>query len=85
MDWTFVFLMLALKIPLAMLIGIVWWAIKQVPDPATESSNDDGGSKVRHPRPPFPRWPRRGPHRESAPSAPPRVRKVVARARTLEH
>ena len=33
--------MLALKIPLAGLIYIVWWAIKQEPDEAS-SSDDDG-------------------------------------------
>ena len=63
-TWGFLWLMLALKIPLAALIYIVWWAIKQEPE-QSESSDDDGGVKrnaVRHPRKPFPRRPRRGPH-----------------------
>jgi hypothetical protein len=78
--------MLALKIPLAALIYIVWWAIKQEPveDQARE---DDGGIKRQRPHPPkpFPRRPRRGPHGDPAPLPPARVRTVRARARTLGH
>ena len=50
--------MLALKIPLAGLIYIVWWAIKQDPD-ETPSSDDDGGIRRQRPHPPkpFPRQP----------------------------
>jgi hypothetical protein len=77
--------MLALKLPIAALIYLVWWAIKQQPE--EPSSDDDGGIKRRRPHPPkpFPRRPRRGPHGDPAPSAPPRVRTVRARARTLGH
>ena len=77
--------MLALKIPLAGLIYIVWWAIKQEPDEAS-SSDDDGGTRrnPRHPRKPFPRHPRRGPHGDPAPLPPPRVRTARARIRTVE-
>ncbi len=79
--------MLALKLPIAALIYLVWWAIKQEPD--EPSSDDDGGIKRRHPRPhprePFPRRPRRGPHGDPAPQPPARVRTVRARARTLGH
>jgi hypothetical protein len=84
-TWGFLWLMLALKIPLAGLIYIVWWAIKQEPDET--SSEDDGGIKRDriHPRKPFPRKPRRGPHGDPAPLPPPRVRTVRARARTLDH
>ena len=62
MTWGFVWLMLALKIPLIGLICIVWWAIKQEPD--STPTDDDGGIKRphQHPREPFPRPPRRGPH-----------------------
>jgi hypothetical protein len=78
--------MLALKIPLAALIYIVWWAIKQEPEQES-SSDDDGGTKrrVHHPRRPFPRHPRRGPHGDAPPPAPARVRTVRAKARTLGH
>jgi hypothetical protein len=80
-------LMLALKIPLAALICLVWWAIKQEPD--STPADDDGGIKRRptrpHPRKPFPRRPRRGPHGDPAPPSPARVRTIRARARTLDH
>jgi hypothetical protein len=77
--------MLALKLPLAALIYIVWWAIKQEPDES--SSDDDGGTKRHrpHPRQPFPRRPRRGPHGDPAPQPPARVRTVRARARSVGH
>ncbi len=79
--------MLALKIPLIGLICLVWWAIKQKPDDASSSHDDDGGIKRHrpHPRKPFPRRPRRGPHGDPAPMPPSRVRTVRARARTLGH
>ena len=36
MEWTgFLFLMFALKIPLGMLLWLVWWAIRQTPDEGT--------------------------------------------------
>ena len=80
-------LMLALKIPIGLLLWLVWWAIKQTPE-EDGFPQGGGGSKVprdpHHPRRPLPRHPRRGPHRAPAPSAPPRVRAVVARARTPE-
>jgi hypothetical protein len=85
-TWGFLWLMLALKIPLIGLIVIVWWAVKQKPedDPASE---DDGGVKRERPHPPrpFPRKPRRGPHGDPAPLPPARVRSVRAKARTLGH
>ncbi len=86
MTWGFVWLMLALKIPLAGLIAIVWWAVKQKPEDET-SSEDDGGVKRQHPHSPrpFPRRPRRGPHGDPAPGPPVRVRSVRARARTHRH
>ena len=86
MTWGFLWLMLALKIPLIGLICIVWWAIKQEPED-TSSREDDGGIKRKHPhtRDPFPRPPRRGPHGDPAPQPPSRVRTVRARARSLEH
>jgi hypothetical protein len=86
LTWGFVWLMLALKIPLIGLIWIVWWAIKQEPDEARPSDDDGGIKRQAHHRPrPFPRRPRRGPHGDPAPVPPPRVRTVRARARTLDH
>jgi hypothetical protein len=88
MEWTgFLFLMLALKIPLGALLWLVWWAIRQTPDEEHVPQSGDGGSRVPDPqRPrPLPRHPRRrGPHGEPVPVAPPRTRSTVARARTPE-
>jgi hypothetical protein len=85
-DWTFIYLMFILKIPIIGLLWIVWWAIKAEPEPA--ESHDDGGSKVhphRNPRRPLPRrGPRRGPHGGLALAPPPRVRTVRAMARRIQ-
>ena len=87
MSWGFLWLMLALKIPLIGLLCIVWWAIKQEPGEESSSRDDDGGIKRQrvHPRKPFPRRPRRGPHGDPAVPPPARVRSVRARARMLDH
>ena len=90
MGWTFVYLMLILKIPIAALLGIVWWAIRAAPETEQdiERSDDGGGSKTRqprHPRRPLPHHPRRGPHGDPLPLPPPRVRTVVVRAKRLDH
>jgi hypothetical protein len=83
MTATFIFLMVALKVPIAALLYLVWWAIKQTPEPAGQH---DGGAPApapgpRHPRDPRAPRPRRGPHAEAAPASPPRVRSVTARGR----
>lgn len=82
----FLFLMFALKIPLGMLLWLVWWAVRQTPEEETQPQGDGGGgSRVDGPpRRSFPRRPRRGPHGDPAPATPPRVRTTVARARTPE-
>ncbi len=86
MTWTFIYLMLILKLPIAGLLWLVWWAIKQDADEPV-AKEDDGGSRQRrhHPRPPPPRRPRRGPHGAPAPAPPARVRTVLARGRRVEH
>ncbi len=80
--------MVFLKIPIAAMLGLVWWAVRQ--DPANDTaSDDDGGSKhvppsPRHPhRPRRPRPPRRGPHGGEHTQAPARMRTVNARARHI--
>jgi hypothetical protein len=86
-GWTFLYLMVFLKLPILALLGIVWWAIRQQPDPHEQPAEDDGGiARHPHPRRPFPRRPspRRGPHGSPAPPAPPRVRTVIARSRAVE-
>jgi hypothetical protein len=84
MGWTFVYLMLILKIPIVALLGIVWWAIRAAPEESEPAGADDGGgskARQRHPRRPLPRHPRRGPHGDPLPLPPPRTRTVVARAK----
>jgi hypothetical protein len=80
--WTFLWLMVFLKIPIVGLFMIIRWAVKQTPETAPEG---DGGIGPRpaprhphHPRSKPPRRPRRGPHGDPAPSSPPRVRAVAA-------
>jgi hypothetical protein len=79
----FVWLMLALKVPICALLYIVWWASR-----APEGADDTGAESdwtpfpgPDHPRPRKPRPPRRGPHADPAPRPPSRVR--VLRGRTL--
>jgi hypothetical protein len=86
--WTFIWLMVLLKIPIVALFLIVRWAIRQTPESAR---GGDGGTgplprplRPHHPRAPRPRLPRRGPHGDPAPSPPARVRAVVL-ARGLSH
>jgi hypothetical protein len=78
--WAMFWLILVLKIPIAALLYIVWWAIREPPLPETESGDGGGGvGRDPHPRlrPPHPS--RRGPHAEPAPFAPSRTR-VAKRA-----
>ena len=78
-TWTFIYLMVILKIPIVALGIIIYRAVKDVPEPLT---GDDGGTKVhgpRHPhrpsRPRHPRLPRRGgPHALLPPASPQRIR-----------
>lgn len=91
MSATFIFLMVVLKIPIAGLLYIVWWAIHAEPEPATATDDDGGTKKPRtprprhpHPRPALPRMPRRGPHGAPAVPPPARTRTVLARARRVE-
>jgi hypothetical protein len=78
-----------IKLPIA---GLMLWmpfrndAALLEPD-ATDSSEEDGGSKALpggpldpHPRSPIPRKPRRGPHGSPSPPSPPRVRTRVRSA-----
>lgn len=86
MDVTFIYLMFVLKLPIAAMLYIVWYAVKAVPEPDAQAQagddEGDGGSKVeRHPRPSTPPRPRRGPHGGPSPTTPKRTRRVVARGR----
>jgi hypothetical protein len=76
--WGFLWIMLALKIPLVALLWLVWWAVRAEPDPESSSDDDDGGIKRPHERPPQPSGPRRrGPHGDPVIPAPPRTRTDV--------
>lgn len=85
MGWTFFYLMIVLKLPIAGLFYIVWRAIKDVDDPAdVRTDGEDGGSKTPEaPRDSRPRPRPRGPHGEPPLPSPPRTRTpAVGRPRT---
>ena len=69
MTLTMIYLMVILKIPLLMLLGIVRWAWKSVPE---EEQSDGGGGETSPAAPIRPRS--RGPHGDPRPPAPQRVR-----------
>jgi hypothetical protein len=75
-SWGIVWLALALKVPIAALLYLVWWAIKD--PPVTEPQDGGGGSPDRdpdpHPRRRPPNPPRRGPHATPEPGTSRRVR-----------
>jgi hypothetical protein len=76
-TWGFIWLMFVLKIPILMLLGIVWWAVRQ-----TDETTDDVPPELVRARPHPPELPRhrrpRGPHGDEAIlPAPPRVRTVA--------
>ena len=84
-TWTFIWLMVLLKIPIVALFLIVRWAVRQTPE---QEPGQDGGIGPRpgplhphHPRSRLPRRPRRGPHGDPSPSAPARMRTVASRKR----
>jgi hypothetical protein len=72
--WPVFYLMVILKIPVAALLYLVWWAIKQTDEPTESESGDDHGFRRRRIEPKPPRGPRRGPHAPDArplPACPP--------------
>ena len=86
MDWTFVYLMVFLKLPILGLFYIVWWAVKAGPetDENDADSSDGGGGGSKRPREPFGPRPRsRGPHGDPRLPAPQRSRPVTAKGRRL--
>lgn len=80
-----IYLFFALKVPILLLGWLVWWAVRSQDEPV-DAPGDGGIRPRRHPRPPLPRAPRRGPHGGGVPLPPPRVRParaLNARGRTL--
>jgi hypothetical protein len=73
--WPVFYLMVILKIPVAALLYLVWWAIRQSDEPAETESGDDHGFRRFRTEPKRPRGPRRGgPHAPDArplPACPP--------------
>jgi len=76
----FLWLMLALKVPVAALLWLVWWASRSPEGAEPEQRDWQPRRPPYHPRPSRPRPPRRGPHGDPEPVAPRRVR---ARGRRL--
>jgi hypothetical protein len=71
---TFIWMFLVLKIPIAALLWLVWWAIKE-PEPVGADEEDGGSKRPDRPHGPRPsRPPRRGPHDGLPLPSPPRVR-----------
>jgi hypothetical protein len=80
--WAIFWLAVVLKIPIAALLLIVWWAIREPPVPEADEGEGGGSDRdPRHPRRRPPHPPRRGPHRGASPRAPQRVRMARAPAR----
>jgi len=87
MEWTMLYLFVALKVPIVAAVWLIWWAVRATDEPVDVPGDDGGLRPRRHPRRPLPRPPRRGPHGSGAPLPPPRVRPVrpvSARGRTLQ-
>lgn len=73
--WAVFWLAVILKIPIAALLYIVWWALREPPVPEGDAADGGGGTRRDpHPRIRPPQPPRRGPHADPAPVAPSRVR-----------
>jgi hypothetical protein len=81
-GWALFYMMVILKIPIIALLWLVWWAVKQEPEPAEGESRERirrGPEHPRRPRKPGPT--RRGPHAEPPPVPPTRIR---ARGKRVE-
>jgi hypothetical protein len=72
--WGVFWLAVILKIPIAALLWLVWYAVRQPPVPEAEQDGSGGSRHGPHPRSRPPHPPRRGPHAEPPPAAPDRVR-----------
>jgi len=84
MEWTFLYLMVFLKLPIAALFWIVWWAIKADPQASVDDTESEGDGGSKRPHAPFGPRPRsRGPHGDPHVPAPPRTRPVTAKGRRL--
>ncbi len=62
MTWGFIWLMFVLKIPILMLFGIVWWAVRNTGEPAQPEAVRPEPQPRPHPRRPRKRPRPRDPH-----------------------
>jgi hypothetical protein len=77
------YLMVILKIPVALMLLLVWWAIRAEPETEEAPPSDDREPWPQHGRGRRPRGPRRGPHAPGArpvPDCPPGGRSRVLTA-----
>jgi hypothetical protein len=80
-------MLLILKIPIFMLLYIIWWAVKDPPQAELADEDKGGSDRPQKPQPIAPKYPRRGPHGGAGDARippPPRTRTATARAR-VEH
>jgi hypothetical protein len=70
MGWMLLFMLVILKIPLVGACWLIWYAVKDQPEPEEEPSGGEDRGPRRKP-PPRPRWPRRGPAGGGAGCKPP--------------
>lgn len=90
MLWFTIFFLVILKIPAAYLGYVIWWAVKDPPEPGTDPAYDrafpggeDGGGPVWHP-PSGRRWvPGRHPGPHGSPERRPRPAFAPSRAEKL--
>jgi len=85
--WLWILVIVGLKIPTSAMVYLGWRFSRE--SDAAAAHEDDGGARTPpheiHPRKPSPTGPRRGPHGDPAPLAPPRVRTAGSRSRVLGH
>jgi hypothetical protein len=84
-GWTFVWMMVVLKIPVALALWLVWYAVREPDLEEDVEPRGDGGSGGDHPRPRHPGPPRRGPHAEPLPPSPARVRVAAGKQLSRQH
>lgn len=79
--WMIFWLAVVLKLPIAGLFWLVWWASREpeLPEPEPDSRDGGGSDRGPHPRTGPPRPPRRGPHAVPEPRAPARTRAARGR------
>ena len=80
--WPVFYLMVILKIPVAFLLYLVYWAVKQTNEPETApEAGEDHGFRRWRTEPKRPRGPRRGPHAPDARGLPAPVKQLLQRLR----